>query len=75
MKLSRNSLDFIDNMDTHYPRFGEQYQFDFEYESRQGRRQGAVTKEATNEVASNATVGYLGSAQPLTKLVRNSGQR
>jgi hypothetical protein len=32
MKISRDYLDFIDKMDTHYPRFGEQYSFDFDYE-------------------------------------------
>jgi P63C domain len=32
MKLSRDYHDFIDKLDTHYPRFGEQYQFDFGYE-------------------------------------------
>jgi hypothetical protein len=31
MKLSRDYHDFIDKMDTHYPRFG-QYRFDFDYE-------------------------------------------
>ena len=25
MKISRDYFDFIDKMDTHYPRFGEQY--------------------------------------------------
>jgi hypothetical protein len=32
MKLSKDYLDFIDKMDTHYPRFGEQYRLPFEYE-------------------------------------------
>jgi hypothetical protein len=32
MKISRDYLDFIDKMDTHYPRFGEQYSLDFDYE-------------------------------------------
>jgi hypothetical protein len=32
MKLSRDYHDFIDKMDTHYPRFGEQYRFAFDYE-------------------------------------------
>lgn len=32
MNISRDYLDFIDKMDTHYPRFGEQYRLPFEYE-------------------------------------------
>jgi hypothetical protein len=32
MKLSRNYHDFIEKMDTHYPRFGEQYRLPFDYE-------------------------------------------
>jgi P63C domain len=32
MKLSRDYHDFIDKMDTHYPRYGDQYRFDFDYE-------------------------------------------
>jgi hypothetical protein len=32
MKISRDYHDFIDKMDTHYPRFGDQYRFDFDYE-------------------------------------------
>jgi hypothetical protein len=29
---SRNYLEFIDKMDTHHQRFGEQYRFAFDYE-------------------------------------------
>jgi hypothetical protein len=32
MKISRDYFDFIDKMDKFYPRFGEQYEFDFNYE-------------------------------------------
>jgi hypothetical protein len=32
MKISRDYHDFIDKMDKHYTRFGEQYRFDFDYE-------------------------------------------
>ena len=32
MKLSKDYHDFIDKMDTHYPRFGEQYRLPFDYE-------------------------------------------
>jgi hypothetical protein len=32
MKLSNSYHDFIDKMDTHYPRFGEQYRLPFDYE-------------------------------------------
>lgn len=32
MKISRNYLEFLEKMDAHYPRFGEQHRFDFDYE-------------------------------------------
>lgn len=32
MKLSRDYLDFIDKMDTFYPRYGEQYRLPFDYD-------------------------------------------
>jgi hypothetical protein len=40
MKLSRDYHDFIDKMDTHYPRFGEQYRLPFEYEREQDDGRG-----------------------------------
>jgi hypothetical protein len=40
MKLSRDYFDFIDKMDTHYPRFGEQYRFDFDFERDQDDGKG-----------------------------------
>jgi hypothetical protein len=32
MKISRDYFDFIDKLDQHYPRFGEQYRLPFPYE-------------------------------------------
>jgi hypothetical protein len=32
MKISKDYLDFIDKLDQHYPRFGEQYRLPFPYE-------------------------------------------
>jgi hypothetical protein len=32
MKLSRDYFDFIDKLDQHYPRFGEQYRLPFPYD-------------------------------------------
>jgi hypothetical protein len=32
MKLSGHYFDFIDKLDQHYPRFGEQYRLPFPYE-------------------------------------------
>ena len=37
MKLSRDYFDFVDKMDTHYPRFGEQYRFDFDLKQDDGK--------------------------------------
>jgi P63C domain len=40
MKISRDYHDFIDKMDTYYPKFGEQYRFDFDYERDQDDGKG-----------------------------------
>jgi len=40
MKLSRDYHDFIDKMDTHYPRYGEQYRLPFNYEKGQDDGKG-----------------------------------
>lgn len=32
MKLSRDYQDFIQKLDDHYPRYGEQYRLPFDYE-------------------------------------------
>ena len=40
MKISKDYFDFIDKMDTHYPRFGEQYRLPFPYEPDQDDGKG-----------------------------------
>jgi hypothetical protein len=40
MKLSRDYFDFIDKLDQHYPRFGEQYRLPFPYEPDQDDGKG-----------------------------------
>ena len=40
MKLSRDYFDFIDKMDQHYPRYGEQYRLPFPYEPDQDDGKG-----------------------------------
>jgi hypothetical protein len=40
MKISKNYLDFVDMMDQHYPRFGEQYRLPFPYEPDQDDGKG-----------------------------------
>jgi len=40
MKLSRDYPDFIDKLEAHYPRFGEQYRLPFEYEPEQDDGKG-----------------------------------
>jgi len=40
MKISRDYFDFIDKMDAHYPRFGEQYRLPFPYEPDQDDGRG-----------------------------------
>lgn len=40
MKLSKDYFDFIDKLDQHYPRFGEQYRLPFPYEPDQDDGKG-----------------------------------
>jgi hypothetical protein len=40
MKISRDNFGFIDKMDEHYPRFGEQYRLPFPYEPDQDDGRG-----------------------------------
>jgi hypothetical protein len=40
MKIRKNHLDFVDMMDQHYPRFGEQYRLPFPYEPDQDDGKG-----------------------------------
>jgi hypothetical protein len=40
MKISRDYHDFIDKLDTHYPRYGEQYRLPFSYEPDQDDGKG-----------------------------------
>jgi hypothetical protein len=43
MKISKNYFDFIELMDQHYPRFGEQYRLPFPYEPDQDDGTGFVS--------------------------------
>jgi len=43
--ISRDYLDFIEKMDTHYPRFGEQYKIGIRLRAGAGRRQGFVNEK------------------------------